>query len=96
MSVMVAYTKIPFRTYYFATAAKAMLLLSSKIPFRTYYFATAAKAMLLLSSNDELITSCRSFRFGLYLFWLMVVFQIEMWTSRRSTYQCVLLEWITR
>jgi hypothetical protein len=29
MSVMEAYTKIPFSTYYFATAAKAMLPLSS-------------------------------------------------------------------
>jgi hypothetical protein len=50
----------------------------TKMPLITYYFATVAKAMLLLSSDNELITSCRSFRFGLYLFRLMVAFRIEM------------------
>jgi hypothetical protein len=56
----------------------SVMVAYTKMPFSTYYFAIAAKALLLLSSDDELITSCRSCRFGLYLFRLMVAFRIEM------------------
>jgi hypothetical protein len=56
----------------------SVMVAYTKMPFSTYYFATAAKALLLLSSDDELITSCQSFRFGLYLFQLMVAFRNEM------------------
>jgi hypothetical protein len=49
----------------------------TKMPFSTYYFAAAAKALLLLSPSDDLITSCRGFRFGLYLLRLMMSIQLR-------------------